>query len=179
MWGEDHRVPLFEKTATSGRRRYREGQKKPEGSTARLTIVFRLMHIIVAIIIDALLRPLIFWPLVKLCHGVREFWRGQRTLDWYAVPATVTIVRAKQKARFWYVVVGYYYSAEARRHPGVWSRTFVFERQVDKFLERYPRGSLINVRYCPGQASRSVVLDSDQGQQTAEDMSKNATTGSR
>ncbi len=131
-----------------------------------------LMSVIFAIFVDALFRPLIMWPMVKLAHAVRELWRGQRTLGWYTAPAEVGAVRAKERGRLWHVALGYYYSAEARLHTGVWSRTFVFERQVDKFALRYPKGSLITVRYCPGHAARSAVVESDQKRQIAEETSE-------
>lgn len=97
-----------------------------------LAIVFRHMQVIAFFIVGAISRLLIFWPVTKLGHGVRELWRGQRTLDWYPARATVAVVRAKQKIDFWHVALVYHYMGEARWHTGLWSRTFVFERQVEQ-----------------------------------------------
>ena len=120
------------------------------------------MHLVFLVLTEALIRPLFLWPIVRVGHAVREFWRAQRSSAWYVDSGTVLGRRARQKGRLWRVWLTYYYTADGRAYPGVWSRLFVFERDVDRFLSAHPKGTLLTLRHCPGRVSRSVVLDVDQ-----------------
>jgi hypothetical protein len=133
------------------------------------------MHWLILLFVDVLIRPLVIWPIVRMGHAVREFWRRQRSEDWYETSGTVFALRAKQKGRLWRVWAGYHYLAEARRHQGIWARVFVFEREVDDFLRKYRNASII-VRYRPGRVWRSLVLDRDQQRRVLPNTSEKAQT---
>src|SRR5262249_21653371 len=143
-------------------------QSRGDGPPARLIIswprdtIQRDMHLIALVLVDFLIRPLFVWPVARVAHAVRELWFSQRTSYWYTAQGTVAGRLATEKRRYWYVRLTYYYMAESEVHLGEWLRFFVFESEVDKFLGRHPDGSQISLRYHPGRASRSVVLDADQ-----------------
>ena len=127
------------------------------------------MPLILAILVDWLIDPLIKWPVVRLFHAARELWLSMRTSDWYVTRGTVVVLRAKQKGRFWHFRLTYRYSAESHSYLAVWRRVFVFEREVDRFMDKHPAGSQITVRYCPGKRNRPVIVDADQPQAIRHD----------
>jgi hypothetical protein len=120
--------------------------------------------LILAILVDWLIDPLIKWPVVRLFHAARELWLSMRTSGWYVARGTVVALRAKQERPFWHVRLTYRYSAESHSYLAVWRRVFVFERDVDRFMDNHPSRSQITVRYCPGKSNRPVIVDADQPQ---------------
>lgn len=127
------------------------------------------MPLIFTIFADWVIDPLIKWPVVRLFHIVRDLWVSTRTSDWYIVQGTVVTLHAKQKGRFWHVQLAYRYSAETHNYCAMWRRLFIFEREVDRFMDKHPTGSHIRVRYRPGRISQSAILDADQSEPMRQD----------
>jgi hypothetical protein len=120
--------------------------------------------LILALLIDWIVDPLVKWPLVRLFHAIRELWVSMRTTGWYVTRGKVVALHAKQERPFWHVQLTFRYSAESHSYLAVWRRVFVFEREVDRFMDNHPAGSRITVRYCPGKINQPVIVDADQPQ---------------
>jgi hypothetical protein len=113
-------------------------------------------------ILDWAIDPLLKWPVVRLFHVLRELLISMRTSDWYVTHGTVVRLHAKQKGRFWHVQLAYRYSAESQTYHAVWRRLFVFEGEVDRFMDKHPIGSQITIRYRPARTNQPAILDADQ-----------------
>ena len=127
------------------------------------------MQLIFAILADWVIDPLVKWPVVRLFHVARELWVSIRTSDWYIVHGTVVTLHAKQKGRFWHVQLVYRYSADTHTYRAMWRRLFIFEREVDRFMDKHPIGSQITIRYCPGRTNLSAIVDADQQEPISQD----------
>jgi len=135
------------------------------------------MPLILQILVHRIIDPLVTWPLTRLSHALRELWISIRTSDWNVTQGTVVRLHAKQEYPFWHVWLVYRYSAESHTFLAVWHRVLVFEKEVDRFMDKHPRGSQVTLRYCPGTVGRPVILDADQTQPIIEGRTSTARTG--
>ena len=110
------------------------------------------------IIVRWLIRPFTRWD-----HALQDWYRARGTESWPLAHGHIDSCRAaKLSGGIWRVTTSYTFPADAKSCSGQTWRQFAVKKDAERYAEKHPPGTVVMVRYQPGQPDKSVALTRDQ-----------------
>jgi hypothetical protein len=101
---------------------------------------------------------------VSLFRLTRRRIRTIGSTDWPNAEGTIhSTVAIADDLQGWVAEITYSYAALGEYYSGTYRRGFRLKKRAESFLEHFPSGARLPVRYKPEQPEKSAVLPSDMG----------------
>lgn len=109
--------------------------------------------------------------LAVLAFFARRWFRGRmlqnRAANWPMTTGTVETAQMQLERRgnnqsVHVAMIAYSYEAEGTAQRGEWKRSTMLHGKAQGWIDRHPAGTVLMVRYDPGNPASSVVLEADQ-----------------
>lgn len=95
-------------------------------------------------------------------YWLRRRWMDRISEGWPFANGTVEQRYIDPTGRGELAVISYSYSVEGDYYAGFSKQSFVLDGSAQRFIDRYPAGMKVLIRYRPNDPSTSVLRDADQ-----------------
>ena len=93
---------------------------------------------------------------------LKRWFERRGSESWPAAEGRVFQAKVKRgELAGWICELTYSYQAAGEYYSGTYERGFALERRAEQFVERFPSGTHLRVRYKPGREAVSTVLAED------------------